>query len=287
LLIGGRRTAPTRQQTLRATLNWSYGLLADQERVVFRRLGVFAADCGLDAAEAVCATSDLASGDVLAVLQRLVDKSLVMVDEKSSRARYRLLEPVRQYAHGKLATRGELGEVRQRHALFYLAFGEQRERAANVGGPERPAATAALLQEYSTIRLALGRCLESSRPPRVRCACWQLAVSLECWATCRPQAHFYEAGLPLATTIGDPWVQWLGPQNFGVYARSRGDFETATRSMREALAIAQAHDDRIDEAITLGALAWAAWLRADYGETEIEQVLDRLLAEVVVDSEDG
>ena len=98
LLVGGSRTAPTRQQTLRATLDWSYGLLSDQERAVFGRLAVFAADCSLDAAEAVCAAGDVAPSDVLDLLQRLVDKSLVLADEQAGHSRYRLLEPVRQYA---------------------------------------------------------------------------------------------------------------------------------------------------------------------------------------------
>ena len=83
LLVGGSRTAPTRQQTLRATLDWSYGLLSDQERAVFGRLAVFAAGCSLDAAEAVCAAGDVARSDVLDLLQRLVDKSLVLADEQA------------------------------------------------------------------------------------------------------------------------------------------------------------------------------------------------------------
>jgi predicted ATPase len=98
LLVGGSRTAPTRQQTLRATLDWSYGSLSDSERVVFRRLSVFAAGCSLDAAEAVCAGGDIDRSDVLDLLEQLVDKSLVLAYEQDSLSRYRLLEPVRQYA---------------------------------------------------------------------------------------------------------------------------------------------------------------------------------------------
>ena len=156
LLVGGSRTAPTRQQTLRATLDWSYSLLSDQERAVFGRLAVFAADCSLDAAEAVCSAGDVAPSDVLDLIQRLVDKSLVLADEQDGRSRYRLLEPLRQYAREQLITGGELADVRRRHAMFFLTFGEQRERATNVGGPARPAATAELGQEYPNIRLALG-----------------------------------------------------------------------------------------------------------------------------------
>src|SRR6185295_13095752 len=84
-----------------------------------------------------------------------------VVDASSGRSRYRLLEPVRQYAHELLAATGELDDVRRQHTLFFLAFGEQRERAANVGGPGRPAATAELFQEYADTRLALAWCLET------------------------------------------------------------------------------------------------------------------------------
>ena len=104
LLVGGSRTAASRHQTLRATLDWSYGLLSDDERAVFRRLAAVAESCSLDAAEAICVDGDVAQSDVLDLLQRLVDKSMVVMYERDGEARYRLLEPdqtVRPRATGR------------------------------------------------------------------------------------------------------------------------------------------------------------------------------------------
>jgi len=98
LLSGRDRTAPERQRTLRGALDWSYELLDEEERKVFGRLSVFAEGFTLDAAESVCAGDGIDPGEVLDVLIRLVEKSLVLVASRSGEARYRLLEPARQYA---------------------------------------------------------------------------------------------------------------------------------------------------------------------------------------------
>ena len=111
LLTGGDRTALPRQQTLRALIDWSYDLLAEPERILFRRLAVFAGGFTLDAAEAVGADASLR--DVLSSLTNLVEKSLVVVDAEGER--YRLLETVRQYAQERLAESGEADATRTRH----------------------------------------------------------------------------------------------------------------------------------------------------------------------------
>jgi predicted ATPase len=99
LLAGAERTAPTRQRTLRGTLDWSYELLGEQERKLFGRLCVFAGGWTLEGAEAVGAGEDIEEGEVLDLLSRLVDKSMVVVESGAEGAlRYRMLEPVRQYA---------------------------------------------------------------------------------------------------------------------------------------------------------------------------------------------
>jgi predicted ATPase/DNA-binding CsgD family transcriptional regulator len=156
LLIGGSRTAPTRQQTLRAALDWSYGLLDDKERIVFRRLAVFAEGCDLDAAESVCSGGDVVESEVLDLLTRLIDKSLVVVgDQPEGNPRYRLLEPVRQFADERLLASGERNVVRQRHTWHYLSFAEARSYDTNIGGARRFAATRELAREYPNIRGAL------------------------------------------------------------------------------------------------------------------------------------
>ena len=113
LLTGGARTAVRRQQTLRASVDWSHALLSEPERVLFRRLAVFLAGFDLDAAHAVAGSADVERYQVLDQLTLLVDKSLVVAENTSGRTRYRLLETVRQYVLEKLAESGEADAVRR------------------------------------------------------------------------------------------------------------------------------------------------------------------------------
>jgi non-specific serine/threonine protein kinase len=125
LLVGGSRTAPTRQQTVRATLDWSYGLLGSAEQVLFRRLAVFAGSFPLEAAESICAGDDVTSPAVLDLLAGLVDKSLVIADAGQGETRYRLHEIVRQYALERLSDAVETTVLRMRHRDWYLALAER------------------------------------------------------------------------------------------------------------------------------------------------------------------
>lgn len=127
LLIGGGRTAPSRQQTLRATLDWSYALLSERERELLQRLSVFAGSWTLEAAESICATDGLDRADVLDGLAGLVDKSLVLVEGQLFQARYLLLETVRQYALEKLRQSDTELAVRVRLAEYYVALAEQAD----------------------------------------------------------------------------------------------------------------------------------------------------------------
>ncbi len=124
LLSAGARTAMTRQQTLRATLTWSFELLEAGERVLLRRLAVFAGGFGLEAAEEVGAEDPLRRSEAVAVLGRLIDKSLVHVEEGSDERRYRLLETVRQYAVERLEEAGERSAFERRHRDWYVAMAE-------------------------------------------------------------------------------------------------------------------------------------------------------------------
>jgi predicted ATPase/class 3 adenylate cyclase/DNA-binding CsgD family transcriptional regulator len=122
LLTGGARTAVPRQQTLRASVDWSHALLSEPERVVFRRLAVFLGGFGLDGAHAVAGDADMPRFEVLDALALLVDKSLVVTDNTGGATRYRLLETVRQYAAEKLGESGEADAVRSRHRDHYAAL---------------------------------------------------------------------------------------------------------------------------------------------------------------------
>src|SRR5271157_2862876 len=122
LLTGGARTAVRRQQTLRASVDWSHALLTEPERDLFRRLAVFLGGFDLDAAQAVGGGGDVQRYQVLDQLTLLVDKSLVVADDNQGRTRYRLLETVRQYALEKLGESGEADAVRARHRDHYEAM---------------------------------------------------------------------------------------------------------------------------------------------------------------------
>jgi predicted ATPase/DNA-binding winged helix-turn-helix (wHTH) protein len=120
LLTAGRRTASPRHQTLRATLDWSYELLAETERTVLRRLAIFTGGFRLEAASGVAASEEITRREVVDCLADLVAKSLVTADVDGVIVRYRLLETTRAYALEKLAESGERNEIARRHAEFYL-----------------------------------------------------------------------------------------------------------------------------------------------------------------------
>ncbi|WP_309226795.1 MULTISPECIES: LuxR family transcriptional regulator [unclassified Mycolicibacterium] len=122
LLTGGSRTAVRRQQTLRASVDWSHALLTETERIVFRRLAVFLGGFDLDAAQTVAGGPDMPRFQILDVLALLVDKSLVAADNSAGTTRYRLLETVRQYALEKLGESGEADAARWRHRDHYTAM---------------------------------------------------------------------------------------------------------------------------------------------------------------------
>src|SRR6202035_1116239 len=126
LLTGGSRTVVARQQTLRALIDWSYDLLSEPERLLLRRLSVFAGGWTLEAAEAVCAEEGIERWEVLDLLTALVDKSLV-VEEPGAETRYRLLETIRQYSRERLLEAGESAAVQRQHRDWCLALAERAE----------------------------------------------------------------------------------------------------------------------------------------------------------------
>ena len=168
LLSAGARTAMTRQQTLRATLAWSFELLEAGEQVLLRRLAVFAGGFGLEAAEDVCAEDPLRRSEAVAVLGRLIDKSLVHVEEGSDDRRYRLLETVRQYAVERLEEAGERSAFERRHRDWYVALAESDPTPAG----ELPARTTlrGLDRERDNLRAALASALVADPQAALRLA---------------------------------------------------------------------------------------------------------------------
>jgi non-specific serine/threonine protein kinase len=127
LLTGGSRTALPRHQTLQALIDWSYDLLSDVEQVLLRRLSVFAGGWTLEASESVCAGDGIQADEVLDLLTRFVDKSLVLVEERNGEARYRMLDTIQQYAREKALQSGDAARVRERHLGFFMKVAEEAE----------------------------------------------------------------------------------------------------------------------------------------------------------------
>jgi predicted ATPase len=125
LLIAARRDLPPRQRSMRATVEWSHQLLSGPQRVLFRRLAVFAGSFGRDAAERVCGSPPLSPGEIAALLTRLAGQSMLIVERHSAISRYRLLETLRDFAREHLDRTGEYSQLRRRHAAHYLARAER------------------------------------------------------------------------------------------------------------------------------------------------------------------
>ena len=153
LLTTGSRTALARHRTLRATMEWSFGLLAAREQMLLRRLAVFFSSFTLDAAEAVCADDALEAEDILDGVSALVDKSLVTMEAGDGVARYHMLETVRQYGVERMKEAGEFDAVSRRYAEHFLEMMEAAEPSL-IGGSAPPDLLAHLVAEQDNLRAA-------------------------------------------------------------------------------------------------------------------------------------
>jgi len=243
LLTGGSRTAPPRHQTLRAALDWSYDLLADEERMLLRRLSVFAGGWTLAAAEAVCAGDGCEPSAVFDILIRLVDRSLVIVENLDGRGTwYRLLETVRLYARANLVAAGEDETVRQRHRDWYLQFAENAE--PELQGPALESWLARLEAEHDNIRAALDWCKTTEPNPE-----YGLRLAGAVW-------HFWEVRGYL--TEGREWLESALTKGAGMLSSARvkalngagilalvqGDFPRAVALGEESLNLSRTLGDK-------------------------------------------
>jgi predicted ATPase/class 3 adenylate cyclase len=290
LLTGGSRTALPRQQTLQATVAWSYELLSGEERTLFNRLSAFAGGWTLEAAEAVGAGEGIEAWAVLDLLARLVDKSLVVMEEAAGgTARYRLLETLRQFGRERLAESGESAAVRDRHLAWALALGERAAPelrgprldewldrlegeidnvraalywAADGGSVEQGLRLASALEQFWFLRAHVSEVLELltallSRPPATRTGA--RAAALMTAARCRnqlgePEAEQRQAeaaeGLAIAREVGDAHTEALALFWLSANLR-RSDPELATSRLEQALAAFRTLGDRWWTAVAL------------------------------------
>lgn len=174
LLTSRLRTVPERHQTLEAALEWSHDLLSTQEQMLLRRLSVFAG-WTLAAAEAVCAGDGIEPDEVLDLLTNLIDKSLVVVEQRPDRRRYHFLETVRQYAQRRLEVAGESEAQRRQHLAYFLSWAEAG--APLLVGPAQPEWLATFDAEHDNLRAALDWSLNAAGVEesglRLAAACWK------------------------------------------------------------------------------------------------------------------
>jgi predicted ATPase len=294
LLRAGSRTAPTRQQTLEATLDWSHDLLSPDETTLLRRLAVFSGSFVLEAVEEVCAGDGLESLQVTLLLADLVDKSLVSGEDRDGLRRYRLLETIRSYAARRLDAAGEREAVALRHAAWLVKFVQGLDEQL-----------AGLDAEQGNLRVALDTLLEADPQEALRlcAAVWPfwlrrielrearhwLGESLERAPDLTPEritallgraaiefrsgdAGFglpkVEEALSLARQLGDPALEWRTIHFRAAVEIADDNGRRAASFYEPALLLAREHGLAPAEAVTAYSLGAAAWVAGDAAEAE-------------------
>jgi tetratricopeptide (TPR) repeat protein len=263
LLTSGARLAPARQQTLRAALAWSYALLPEPEQLLFDRLSVFAGGWTLEAAEVVCSSDGVELGWVLDGLARLVDKSLVIAERSDLLpVRYRLLEPVRQFAEERLVERGERDRMRDSHADFFIRLAQQSEDEIH----RAPAIQVMnmLDREHDNVRVALRWLISLGDVERSQ----RLAGGMSRFWLYRSHVAEGEAWLRQVLELpgGDEVTvhRWSCLSSLPVFAVTRGDHLTLEKDSQEELRLCRALGDRFNEGFALVHLGQAYRLRGDF-----------------------
>ena len=264
LLGGSGRALLGRQQTLRATLDWSYDLLTEAEKALFMRLAVFAGGNTLEAAEAVCSGMGMEVWEVLNLLTALIDKSLVMA-EGNEVIRFRLLETVRQYARDRLMESGEEAAYRRRQRDYFLALaGEARKRLA---GAEQGLWLDRLEREHNNLRAALEFC---SGDPEGAQAGLRLGADLQRFWWIR--GHLSEGRERLSAQLAHPGgqeptrVRADALNGAGVLAFTQGDYAVAWALYEESLAIRRELEDKNGITASLNNLGLIACEQGNYAQ---------------------
>ncbi len=238
LLVGGAQDLPVRQQTLRKTIDWSYDLLDEDEKRLFRRLAVFVGGCTLEAAEAICNAHRDLEEDLLDGVARLVDQSLLCLEAKSNgEPRLLLLETIREYGLERLKAYGEAETMRRQHATFFLQ--QALEADPKLRSAEQSTWYNRLEAEHDNLRAALRWTLERKEPEMGL----QLAGALSSFW--RLRNHLREGRNWLEQVLAQPGAQartaaraqalrWLG-----LLAFVQGDFPEAQRLLEESVSIGQ------------------------------------------------
>jgi DNA-binding CsgD family transcriptional regulator/tetratricopeptide (TPR) repeat protein len=265
LLTTGSRTASPRQRTLRGTLDWSYTLLSAHEQMLFGRLSIFAGGWSMEAAEVVGAEGDTEQADALDLLSKLVDKSLVVAEATGAGGvRYRMLEPIRQYAQEKLEERGEGEEVKRRHASLFLALADDAE--PKLQGPEDVEWLERLEVEHDNMRAALSWALERGEDE----VALRLAGALGWfWES---HGHYSEGRRWLEEALAQDNRASVAARvkaldRLSVLVSDQQDLDRAEALAQEGLKLSeQAGLGGSVAAKFLGTLGWIAMIRGDYAQ---------------------
>ncbi|MBK9243738.1 MAG: tetratricopeptide repeat protein [Burkholderiales bacterium] len=257
LLTGGGRVLQERQQTLRALVDWSYDLLEENEKCVLDRLAVFVGGFDLAAAEAVCGADPVDSFEVLDLLGSLVEKSLVMLDERDEGSRYRMLETIREYAREKLDERGEdAPATAARHCEHYFAFA--KEAREGVKTAEQAKWIARVETDLDNLRAATSLALAGGVDPFIAV---KLAVAMQSFWLLRGYTtegrNVVRAALALPAVqesdMAQAWALYVG----AALAYSQSDHPAARRMLETCLELRRKLGNKVDVAATLSTLALA------------------------------
>ena len=303
LLTLGSRTALPRQQTLRATIDWSYDLLPEAERSLFDRLSVFVDGWTLAAAETVCSGRVIQKNQVLDLLTRLVDKSLVIMEEQEKGVRYHMLATIRQYSREKVAELEAPATIRQRHLHFFLSLAEAAE--PNLRGAEQVLWLDQLEVEHGNLWAALEWALsrgetgmslrlagslwlfwylrgywhegrewlqrtlaagdsEEMTPARIKALCGAGWLADESGR----EAPFYQESLVLARQVNDSWATAFSLRGLGAMAANQGNREKAMALLDESQVLFRESGDSWGIALALFNQGWVVFEQNNYQRAE-------------------
>jgi len=270
MLTGGSRDVPDRQQTLRGTIDWSYSLLSPEEQTLFARLSVFAGGCTLEATEGIVNPDGVLG--LLETLTGLIDKSMLQ-QVGEDEPRFLMLETIREFAAEKLVETSEVGEMRNRHATYFLRLAQHADQASR--GHARMVEARRLEKDYGNLRVGLSHFLEIRD---AECAVEFASSLAEYWWTrglLDEGRRWLERGLGHASGLSEP-VRQRGLNCLGVMMALQGDYEQAVTNLEHALEISQALADEEATAGILGDLGLThGW--AGHGNRALEYLRESLL----------
>jgi predicted ATPase len=254
VLTGGARDLPLRQQTLRATVNWSYSLLNAAEQSLFRRLSVFIGGCTLEAVEAVCDTKSDLGLDVLDGMASMVDKSLIQqIEHPGAETRFVMLSTIREYAFERLAESGEEPATRRSHAAYYVVLAEEcgEDLSTHPDWGER------FDLEHQNFREALEFLIKTGD------ADWGARLGAALFHFWELREHFAEGRALLGSLLKLPGAVQLKMRArllfcAAVFASSQGNFDSAQKLQEESLATCGELQDDRGVAVALNALGVTA-----------------------------